>query len=134
MIPRSVRPALARNCATGLSEARLASLTTPVMGSECIPVSTSTARAETFGCYSLRSRPFQLAGFHEGGGDVSELDVLALRGLREQGKGGIGGDPVAFHQDPLGLPDDVPVEDRSAHLLGPPRVRASERGQGGGHP
>src|ERR1044071_4115439 len=47
MTPRAVRPALARNCATGLSEARLASLTTPVMESECIPVSTSTARAET---------------------------------------------------------------------------------------
>ena len=47
MTPRAVRPALARNCATGLSEARLAPLTTPVMDSECIPVSTSTAPAET---------------------------------------------------------------------------------------
>ena len=61
------------------------------------------------------------------------LTFLCLRGLREQGEGSIGGDPVAFHQDPLGLPDDIPVDDRGAHLLGPQRVSESERGQGGEH-
>jgi hypothetical protein len=44
-----------------------------------------------------------------------------LRGRGEQGESSIGDDPVAFHQDALGLPDEVPVDDRGAQLPGPQR-------------
>src|SRR5437879_13615962 len=54
MTPRAVRPALARKCAAGLSEARLASRVTLALDTECIPVSTSAARAETSGCRRVR--------------------------------------------------------------------------------
>ena len=49
--------------------------------------------------------------------------------LGEQGESSIGGDPVTFHQDALGVPDEVPVDDRPAHLPGPQRISESERGQ-----
>ena len=54
--------------------------------------------------------------FDEVGGDVGGLDVLVLRGRGEQGEGSIGGDPVAFHQDALGLPDEVPAEGTAARI------------------
>jgi hypothetical protein len=41
------------------------------------------------------------------------------------GESSIGGDPVTFHQDALGLPE-VPVDNRRAHLLGPQRISESD--------
>src|SRR2546430_16547654 len=63
-----------------------------------------------------------VACFDEVGGDLGELDVRVLRCLGEQGESSIGGDPVTFHQDAFGLPDEVAVDDRRAHLLGPQRI------------
>src|SRR5712671_1656981 len=76
MTPRAVRPALARNRAAGLSEARLASRARPVVDTEFIPVSTSRARAETSGTCLPACHTVEVSGMGE------RMDDVDLRKLR----------------------------------------------------
>src|SRR4029077_4203900 len=57
MIPRAVRPARARKCAAGLSEARLAFRVTRVADAEVIPVSTSPEAGQTLRTTGRRHPP-----------------------------------------------------------------------------
>jgi hypothetical protein len=63
-----------------------------------------------------------------------QLDVAVLGGLRQLPEGPVGGSAVAFHEEALGLADDVPAGQRGLHLAQPLRLGQGERGEGGEQP
>src|SRR6476646_4024360 len=80
MIPRAVRPARARRCAAGLSEARLAFRVTRAADVEVIPVSTSPDAGQT-----LRTTRSCLAGESEGS-SASAADSVPVGGTSSGGR------------------------------------------------
>src|SRR3984957_6247439 len=72
-----------------------------------------------------------LAGLHETAGDLGKLHVLGLGYTGQDAEGGVSGNAVPFHQDALGLPDNVPVAERVMHLVSALRVSEGERRERG---
>src|SRR5579862_5657305 len=73
----------------------------------------------------------ELAGLHETAGDLGQLNVLGLGYPGQDAESGVGGNAVPFHQDALGLPDDVPVGERVVHLVSALRFSEGERRERG---
>src|SRR3984957_14097040 len=71
------------------------------------------------------------AGLHETAGDLGKLHVLGLGYTGQDPESGVGGNAVPFHQDALGLPDNVPVAKRIVHLVSALRVSEGERRERG---
>jgi hypothetical protein len=58
------------------------------------------------------------AGVDEGLGDLAEFEVEVLGGPAEDVEGLVGGDALAFDEDPLGLADDVAGGQRGVQVRG----------------
>lgn len=77
MTPRAVRPARARKCAAGLSEARLAVCITCGVDTLCIPVTTSVAGRQTLTITGIRiAESLSLSGR-----EISHAGILVSPGI-----------------------------------------------------
>src|SRR6185437_2728137 len=81
MTPRAVRPARARKCAAGLSEARLAVRVTFAVDAEVIPVSTSAEAGQT-----LRTSCGSCLAGESGGSSASAAGPVPVGGTSSGGR------------------------------------------------